>query len=281
MNSTKSIIKKLAISSARAMDAILLHSISKQGYQMAVHKYKKALRHDEAIRHLKTVSLLNPANLDAYLLLIEIYCESNRCENALSNLEDVSKHIPLIDRAWVNLGFYFKRADEKQKAVYCYKTSLEINPNNIHALTDLSEIYTFSEKNYEEAFRLIGLALKIEPENANALWRKADVLAEMGEYLEAIKCYEEVIAYIPDDPILHFNFANTLNKAQKYQEAIKQYRRSIELKPGLVDAMYGLGVLYWNSGQNDEAISILKLASGFGHSESKEYLHTITGEDTA
>ena len=63
----------------------------------------------------------------------------------------------------------------------------------------------------------------------------------------------------------YYNIGNTYRDKKDYDEAIKAYRRAIELEPDYADAYYNLGLAYAGKGEYDRAIEafnqVIKLSS--------------------
>jgi tetratricopeptide (TPR) repeat protein len=71
--------------------------------------------------------------------------------------------------------------------------------------------------------------LAIDPEDIDALNNKALALDNIGNYAEAIKYYDKVLAIIPNSVDALNNKGNALGKLGKYIEATKYYRKAIEI----------------------------------------------------
>jgi tetratricopeptide (TPR) repeat protein len=67
----------------------------------------------------------------------------------------------------------------------------------------------------------------------------------------------DVIEKNPNSWMAHNNLGNALQKKQKFDEAIKHYKTSIELKPDHTVAIYNLGNSYYLKGQTDLAVECL------------------------
>src|ERR1700691_5231494 len=65
-----------------------------------------------------------------------------------------------------------------------------------------------------------------------------------------------------NDFAAHFNLALALSLQQKDDEAIRELRRTLELKPGLYQADTNLGTLLLRNKRAAEALPVLKEAAG-------------------
>jgi Tfp pilus assembly protein PilF len=68
----------------------------------------------------------------------------------------------------------------------------------------------------------------------------------------------QAVAAAPDDYTAHFNLALALSLQQKDVEAIAEYRRTLDLKPGLYQADLNLGMLLLRNKRPADAAPVLK-----------------------
>lgn len=94
----------------------------------------------------------------------------------------------------------------------------------------------------------------------------ADVAAEGLKALEeqrwqaAVDSFTKAVATDPKNHALRFNLAFALSMTGREPEAIAEYRRTLELSPGLYEAELNLGILLLNAKQFGEAAALLSRA---------------------
>jgi len=85
-------------------------------------------------------------------------------------------------------------------------------------------------------------------------WRsKGSSLYSMGNYKEAIECYNEGIKIDPDNRILWNNKGMAQYAMKKYEQAITSYDKVITIDPDDADAWYNKGDALNSLGKSDEA----------------------------
>jgi protein O-mannosyl-transferase len=97
-------------------------------------------------------------------------------------------------------------------------------------------------------------ALELTGENWQAHYNLGHALDDKGQIDEAIRQYREAIRLKPNYPDAHNNLGIALDNKGQTGEAIQQFREAIRLKPDHLDAHYNLGNTLPKAGQMDEAI---------------------------
>src|SRR5579863_1035548 len=87
-------------------------------------------------------------------------------------------------------------------------------------------------------------------------------------YPEAVQSLTQAIAADPKDYSLHFNLALAYSLMGKHAEAIPEYKKTLELKPGLVQAELNLGISLLREKQPADAVPYLTAAVA---ENAKEY----------
>jgi adenylate cyclase len=118
---------------------------------------------------------------------------------------------------------------------------------------------TSLEGSLQEALRFVEKAISLDPTTEGAYGIKCRVLLEQGEYEKAITEGEKIIALSPfPDNLFWYGYA--LNYAGRPKEAIKIFKKAININPKDVMLLIFLGVSYSDSGQYKDAVEIIKKA---------------------
>src|SRR3984893_12689389 len=87
---------------------------------------------------------------------------------------------------------------------------------------------------------LVAALLFFQAANPNSAGMNA---LEEGNYQAAAEAFSKAIAADPSDYAAHFNLALAYSFLQKDVEGIAEYRKALELKPGLYEAQLNAGIL--------------------------------------
>ncbi len=90
-------------------------------------------------------------------------------------------------------------------------------------------------------------------QKVNQILQQATVSHKEGKFNEAVKSYKKAIDLKPDFPEVHYNLGIVLKNLGRLDEAIKSYKKAIDLKPDFCEAYYNLGNTLKNLGILDEA----------------------------
>src|SRR5215472_3878406 len=84
---------------------------------------------------------------------------------------------------------------------------------------------------------------------------------ETGKYEAAVQAFTKAVEADPKDYFAHFNLAFAYGALHKDAEAIAEYRRTLELKPGLYEAELNGGIVMMRQKQPADALPLLAHAA--------------------
>jgi tetratricopeptide (TPR) repeat protein len=114
---------------------------------------------------------------------------------------------------------------------------------------------------YTESIRIIEILESSLRGDAliNARYFKADACLDAEKYQDAVACYSTILADQETD-IAYNNRGLAYWSLHHYEEALTDYKRAVELNPGNAVAYRGAGEMYLKLGLADEAIRYFKIA---------------------
>ncbi len=252
-------------------------------------------RTDDALQKAKQAVGIDPNNADAHLLIADIYSRARQDpkaqENAVAEYETVLKTDPENAPALAALGRLYVRSNqfakaeqalqklvirqaespedlfllalsqvEQQKfntALENVKRLLQYNPGNTRVLMLLGFIYERIGDN-DKALASYQEVLKLQPDNSEAKRHVASLLAEKGKTKDATEMLEELAKRNPFDSSVLLELGKAQHDQKKYGEAIASFRSALKSDPENVEVSYSLAATLAETGQREEALSILK-----------------------
>ena len=116
-----------------------------------------------------------------------------------------------------------------------------------------------------DALECFNRVLALDPGNVAALHNRGVALRAEGRFEEALASFERVIEREGNNPLVWFNKGFVLSKLQRHEEAIKAFDRVLALDPGHAASWYNKGKLLALVGRAEEADQHLQKARELGY----------------
>jgi superkiller protein 3 len=130
--------------------------------------------------------------------------------------------------AYSDMGDAYDELEDYRGAIRCYQKVIEIDPNNAYAYNNMGIAYYYLE-DYRGAIRCYQKAIDIDPNDAS-IYNKMGIAYEgLKDYHEVIRCHQKAIAIDPNDAFAYSAMGDAYNKLGNTQERIKNYRKAAQL----------------------------------------------------
>jgi serine/threonine protein kinase len=93
-----------------------------------------------------------------------------------------------------------------------------------------------------------------DPANIYELNNKGYSFLKLGMNKEAVRCFKQVAAALPDDARVHNNLALALSNQRLLDEAVTEFNKAIKLDPEDASSYNNLGLTYEAEGEYDKAL---------------------------
>ena len=107
---------------------------------------------------------------------------------------------------------------------------------------------------------------------ASDAFQKGNYALVTGKYKNAIKYYKKTIELRPNDAHAFNNLGNVYKELKNYPLAIVAYQSAIMLKPDYASAYYNLGIVHQNSNNFDIALESYRKAARLAHGGVQKWL---------
>ncbi len=166
-------------------------------------------------------------------------------------------------RNYLNYGsIYFQRGYLDQ-AEASFRLALRDDPESAEALYGLGSVYLKQEKS-REARASFERAIKLQPSYPDTLanaWNNLGLLATReGHTAEAIPYFQEALKLNPDHLIALENLGNAYRQQKNWDEARKALERAVAVGPQDAEANYSLGMVFAQLNDTDRAYEYLQRA---------------------
>src|SRR5262249_9246007 len=149
------------------------------------------------------------------------------------------------------------------KAIAAAKKALALDDNLAEAHTTLGMAIWFYEFDFAEANREFQRAIDLNPNYATGHQQYGNVtLAALGRFDDAIAQGKRAVELDPLSLVINADLGGTYYFARRYDEAIAQQRKTLEMDPGFYFARFSLGEALAAKRAFDEAIVEYQKAQG-------------------
>jgi tetratricopeptide (TPR) repeat protein len=217
-------------------------------------------RDDDALSQVNQILLEQPYRTDALRLMAIINFRLERLDAAKADFEDLLASGNYRMDALYYLGRIADRNSELDEAVEYYS---EVTGGSNAVLAQSRAAGILAQKGEpEKALEYLDRFAEINPSYAVDMLRtKAQVLASMERYEEALDHFDQAVLYRPDEEGLYLSRAELLLRMDRIPEAVGQYRMAARRWPESAMALNALGyTLADRTDQYDEAEKLIKKA---------------------
>lgn len=151
--------------------------------------------------------------------------------------------------------------------------AMAIDGNNSETLNTLAVLY--KTLNYtKKAESLYQYVLENTAGSANVLSNYALLLEKQQRFDELNELEDKFDTINDNNPYRWYDMANRHFSRQKYNVALKYYKRSVEVAPYLHEGYFGLAKTYYQIGKHEKASKFMQKASELAYTPKDEYLYS-------
>lgn len=190
-----------------------------------------------------------------------IYHQNGDAVNAQNCYQQILQHEPNHTDSLHYLGILYLQTGDYPHAIDFIIAAIETNPANATAAmySNLGAVYR-AQNHLESAMESFRQALKLEPQNVNALYNLSIVLQLNGKIEAAIDSYKQLILIQPNHAEAYYNLGTLFEQQENLQKAKEYYQQALVLNPNLSVAYFNLAVVLQKQGELEQAISIYQQA---------------------
>ena len=253
----------------KLLEALILSEPSNEEvYIQKANIYSKKKLHQKAILCLNKILDFNPENAEVYSLIGIEYLFMEDFENAKFNFIKCLNYDDSDYSALYNIVYCFEILEQNNKAIEYLNTYLNTNPYCEVAWHQLGKQYLFF-KNYAKAISAFDFAIISDEYFIGAYIEKGRALEKINKYNEAIENYKLIIALKDESSYPLLRMGICYNKISNYKKAIQNLNDCIQVDPQLNKAWYLLAEIYYKNQKYNSAILSIKKALDIN--SEKEY----------
>jgi pentatricopeptide repeat protein len=216
-------------------------------------------KHAEAVDALQKAIDAQPHNMDVYKALAEslsIIRQPQKAADVLRKSLTIKQDDPEV---YANLGIVLLSLKKWDEGLEAFNTAIKLNPDN-HIYHYNLAVALVNQKKLTEAVTEFQRTIHLKPDFLQAIFQLGYCLLSTGKLDEAAAQYKIIIQSDPAYPYVHYNLATVYRLQENNDQAITEYQAEIRHTPTFAPAYNALIQLYCQTGNFNQAQSLMKEA---------------------
>jgi tetratricopeptide (TPR) repeat protein len=219
--------------------------------------YQKRKKNKKAIKTLKELIKDNPKSLKAHLALVDVYEKLKMDKEAAATYEAIAKLAPDNKVVHYNKGVLYYEMKQYDQAAKAFGEVLKLDSKDIDAREYLVEVYR-QKKKPRQALAVLEKLVELRPNHWPYYAKAFELYDQLGAYEEMTKTLARAVGKLPEQPELRYFLGISYEKRNLLVEAIHQFEALIKLAPKNITYLMRLAGLYEQIGKNTEALKTYK-----------------------
>ena len=195
------------------------------------------LSHDwgTAARLYKLLLKDDDSNITYLKALANVYVKSNEDEKAIPYYEQIINFYPHDIDAMNSLGAIYRRIKQYQKSVEILKKAQ--HEQNISSV-NYNLGFTFKEMgNYDDAIECFESVITENPDDVLTYNHLGSIYLQQKNYEKSVNSFKHGLQVDQNHPILNYNLARCYAESKNYRDSIKYFEKALRTRPGWIEAV--------------------------------------------
>ena len=221
--------------------------------------YSGLRQHKEAENSFRKAIALRADYIDPYVRLGVILQHNGRHKDAQALYEECLNINPDCSEVHNNLGLVYKDMGCFREAFQCFKRAVGSRHDYADAYSNLGNTLQLLGRQ-QEAISALRTAVRLKPDSGVFEYNLGVQLEKTGDLAAARVSYSQVLNLVPEDVRGLASLARVCTCQLDFDEAIKFYKKAIEVDSQFVDGYVALGKIYTDLGIQGEACRYFRAA---------------------
>jgi tetratricopeptide (TPR) repeat protein len=192
----------------------------------------KILR-QKAINSFETAIQMQPDSNDTYRNLVFVYLSAGDLEGSIEPTERWVNRVKSLESYQVITEVYYTKAEQKWNKY--------LSSKNVQDSVEALQLYQITEKYANEG-------LQKYPNDGTLNSFLFNTYISLGKKDLALSKAKDAVDQNPNDKYTNYNYGTMLLEAKNYEEAVKYFKKSLEIDPKYENAIYNIAACYINWG---------------------------------
>ena len=220
-------------------------------------EYYQRKLYAQAIEHLNRAVTLDDTNEQAHYNLAQVYIATKQWPDAARHLQKaIALHEKPNAMYEYKLGFVLFQMREYEQAKEHLEKAIQTDPKLFKAHYRLAKVFEKLDKP-EDALKKYTDAIMANPRFIPAYRDLGALYADLGYLDYAIQVFQSALKAVVEGSEEEAQIRHALGTVYiekgMYNEAIEQFRRALEIKPSMLEALFSLGWAYKLKGDKENA----------------------------
>ena len=151
------------------------------------------------------------------------------------------------ESVWLNLFFISSAQANNEIAKEYLQKLIDVNYQDPQIYTYMANIY-LEEGHNEKALKIIKIGRDLFESDVNLIINELNYYLANNDYASSEKLLRVAVEEDPNNHQLFFALGSSYDELNDFEKAENSYLEAIDIKPDFYDALYNLGVMYYNKG---------------------------------
>ncbi len=185
---------------------------------------------ETALFRFQTALKIQPRYYDALINISKAYLQQHKTKEALAILGRLRKRRPFTEEVHHLLGDAYRQIGNRQEAVKCFRNAVTLAPASINTRMKLAGLH-LQQDELDKAAQQYTKILKHQPAHPSALSFLATIYARKGGHRQAAELFYKAAHHAPHNATIQYNLAKFLEDTGRNDEALRRYRKALEINP--------------------------------------------------
>ena len=151
------------------------------------------------------------------------------------------------ESVWLNLFFISSAQANNEIAKEYLQKLIDVNYQDPQIYAYMANIY-LEEGHNEKALKIIKIGRDFFESDVNLIINELNYYLANNDYASSEKLLRVAVEEDPNNHQLFFALGSSYDELNDFEKAENSYLEAIDIKPDFYDALYNLGVMYYNKG---------------------------------